>query len=453
MNISALTDKLSDFFPEDKLKVNPKDLVEELDKYIIGQDEAKKSVAVAVRNRWRRSKIEKELAEEIKPRNILMIGPTGVGKTEIARRVAKIMDFPFKKVNATDYTTRGYHGLDVDHIIHNLMEDSIQKVRNIFEKKYKSQSEKNANDKIKELLTLKFAEDNEEFNEEKFKNNLYEEIEIEVECSSNQESYSSFDLIGGETKIGILNISDMLSKAIEDTGLKSKKTKRHSVKDARIVLINEENNKCINDEQINKYAIELLEKYGVVFIDEIDKIVERKDFKTDVNREGVQRDLLPLIEGTSIQTKYGPVNTDHVLFIAAGAFHLAKYNDLLPELQGRFPIKINLDPLSEGDFIKILCNVKYNLPEQQRALFKTEDVELTFEQGAITEIASIAAYLNKEIDNIGARRLHDVMERIIEEISFICCNNSDKNFVISMEYVQERMKDRMKNFDISKFIL
>lgn len=451
-----MTEELFELFPEEKLKVNPQDLVKDLDKYIIGQDEAKKAVAVAVRNRWRRSKIEKELAEEIKPRNILMIGSTGVGKTEIARRVAKIMNFPFKKVNATDYTTRGYHGLDVDHIVQSLMEDAVQKMRKIFEQKYQKQSEENAETKLKEIVAAKLIEnEDDEFNEDAFANNKYDEMEIEIEISHNPDHYSSFDFpgFGGEAKIGIMNISDMLNKAVTGNGVRSKKAKKCSVKKARELLVNDENEKVIDEEQIIKNAIKFVENYGVVFIDEIDKIVERKDSKTDVNREGVQRDLLPLIEGTSVQTKYGMINTDHVLFIAAGAFHLAKPSELLPELQGRLPVKINLNSLSANDFVKILCDIKYNLLEQQKALFQTEEIELVFEQDAIEEIAQITTYLNKEIDNIGARRLYDVLETIIEEISFNCCDNVNQKFIVNKEYVLTKMKHRMKEFDISKFIL
>lgn len=460
-----MTTETSQLLSEEKLKINPQKIVKELDKYIIGQNDAKKEIAIAVRNRWRRSQLRQELAEEVTPRNILMIGPTGVGKTEIARRIAKIMNFPFRKVNATDYTTRGYHGLDVDHIIQSLIENSVQKIRELFEEKYKKQSEENARQKIKEILQEQFATekivhenveksaDKNKFDEKKFINGKYDDIEIEIEISQHSDPYSSFDLpgFGGESKIGIMNISDVLHKAVG--GVKNKKLRKCTVKKAIELLIEEENEKIMDEESIIKNAIEFAENYGIVFIDEIDKIIEKKDFKTDVNREGVQRDLLPLIEGSIVPTKFGNVKTNHILFIAAGAFHLNKPEELLPELQGRLPIQTTLNSLSGQDFERILCEVKFNLILQQQEMFKTEGVELQFAKAAIAEIARITHFLNQQVENIGARRLHAVIEKILKEINFEYCDMKDEKITIDKKYVTEKMKDMLKEFDLSKFII
>lgn len=437
------------------LNLTPKQIVKELNRYIVGQDDAKKAVAISLRNRWRRKQVEESLREEIVPKNILMIGPTGVGKTEIARRIARLSGSPFIKVEATKFTEVGYVGRDVDSIIRDLVDVAIistrEKMRNEVTKKAKEHAEERVLDALVGDTASKDTR-------EKFRKKLRsgelddKEIEIEVQDNAPPGGFSSFDIPGMPGgQMGVLNIGDMISKAI---GGGRTKPKQMTVKESYKILMNEESDKLIDEEKIISNALHLTENYGIVFIDEMDKICVRSEARGgEVSREGVQRDLLPLIEGTSISTKYGIVKTDHILFIASGAFHMASPSDLLPELQGRLPIRVELKPLTEKDMVRILKEPESSLIRQYEALMATEGVKLDFVDDGIQRIAEIASDANKNIENIGARRLHTMLEKLLEQVSFEADELSGKKVKVNQAYVDERLKDLLKNTDLSKFIL
>ncbi len=435
--------------------LTPKQIVEELNRYIVGQVDAKKAMAIALRNRYRRKMVESPLREEIVPKNILMAGPTGVGKTEIARRLAKLANAPFIKVEATKFTEVGYVGRDVDSIIRDLVEMAIKTMKNEKKKEVYEKAEKNAKKKILKSLVGESATDEtkEKFSQMLDKGEINErEVEIEIVDSGNSFS-SGFDVPGGH--VGMINISEMIGKAIG--GDKTKKVKM-SVEDAMKTLIDEESEKMIDEDKIIKSALKAVENDGIVFIDEIDKICARSGMKgsgADVSREGVQRDLLPLVEGTTISTKYGLVKTDHILFVASGAFHVAKPSDLLPELQGRFPIRVQLKPLTEEDLVRILNEPESSLIKQYAALIGVEGVALNFTADGINQIAKLANKVNSEIENIGARRLHTMLEKILEEISFEASEMKPKSkVIIDAKYVDDHLGDLVSNkTDLSKFIL
>ncbi len=433
--------------------LTPKQIVDELNRYIIGQHDAKKSVAIALRNRYRRKLVESPLREEIMPKNILMIGPTGVGKTEVARRLAKLANAPFIKVEATKFTEVGYVGRDVDSIIRDLIDVAIKSLKSEMKKDVQEKAEKHAKKRILKALVGENAldETKEKFSQMLDKGELNDrEVEIEV-LDSGSPFASSFDIPGGQ--VGMINIGEMLGKAMG--GEKTKKAKM-TVEDAMKSLMDEESNKLIDEDKVIKNALKSVENDGIVFIDEVDKICARANLKGgDVSREGVQRDLLPLVEGTTINTKYGIVKTDHILFIASGAFHVAKPADLLPELQGRFPIRVQLKPLSEEDLVKILNEPEASLIKQYVALLAVENVKLNFTEGGVKQIAKIAHRINGEIENIGARRLHTMIEKILEEVSFEASEIKNGTTVkIDEKYVDAHLGDLASGkTDLSKFIL
>jgi ATP-dependent HslUV protease ATP-binding subunit HslU len=435
--------------------LTPKQIVDELNRYIVGQNEAKKSVAIALRNRYRRKLVESPLREEIVPKNILMIGPTGVGKTEVARRLAKLANAPFIKVEATKFTEVGYVGRDVDSIIRDLVEVAIKSIKNEMKKDVLEKAEKYAKKRILKSLVGETAVDEtkEKFSQMLDKGELYvRDFEIDMLDSSSAMS-TSFDIPVGQ--VGMINLSEMLGKAMGNE--KTKKT-RMTVEDAMKVLVEEESNKMIDEDKVIKNAMKSVENDGIVFIDEIDKICARggnKGSGSDVSREGVQRDLLPLVEGTAIVTKYGIVKTDHVLFIASGAFHVTKPADLLPELQGRFPIRVQLKPLTEEDLVRILCEPEASLIKQYVALIGVENVKLNFTDEGTKEIAKVAHKVNGEVENIGARRLHTMLEKILEDVSFDATEMKKGSTVtIDAKYVDEHLGDLVSGkTDLSKFIL
>jgi ATP-dependent HslUV protease ATP-binding subunit HslU len=439
----------------DILNLTPKQIVKELNRYIIGQDDAKKAVAISFRNRWRRKKVDEPLREEIVPKNILMIGPTGVGKTEIARRIAKLSGSPFIKVEATKFTEVGYVGRDVDSIIRDLADVAMITTREKMRKEVTKKAHEKSEERVIDALVGDTASDD---TREKFRKKLRngelddKEIEIEIQDNSSMGGVPSFDIPGMPGgQMGVLNIGELLGKAI---GGGRTKSKTMAVKDAYKILMNEESDKLIDEEKIVKQALDLTENYGIVFIDEMDKICVRSEARGgEVSREGVQRDLLPLIEGTSITTKYGIIKTDHILFIASGAFHMASPADLLPELQGRLPIRVELKALSEKDMMRILKEPESSLIKQYEALMLTEGVELEFTACGIEKLAAIASEVNQNVENIGARRLHTILEKLLEEISFEADSLSGNKIKIDEEYVTKRLKDLMKVSDLSKFIL
>jgi ATP-dependent HslUV protease ATP-binding subunit HslU len=451
--ISIMKKEIKKDLKKFSLNLTPKQIVEELDRYIVGQNEAKKSVAIALRNRFRRKAVESPLREEIMPKNILMIGPTGVGKTEVARRLAKLAGAPFIKVEATKFTEVGYVGRDVDSIIRDLIEVAIKQSKSEMKKEVFEKAQKNAKKKILKILVGENALDE---TKEKFSQMLDngelndKEIEIEILDNSNSLS-SSFDFPGGQ--VGMINIGEMLGKAMG-----SQKTKKAhlTIEEALKALIDEESNKMIDEDKIIKNSLKAVENDGIVFIDEIDKICARGNIKGgDVSREGVQRDLLPLVEGTAISTKYGIIKTDHILFIASGAFHTAKPADLLPELQGRFPIRVQLKPLSEDDLHRILTEPESSLIKQYKALIAVENISLNFSEEGIREIAKIAFKVNGEVENIGARRLHTLMEKILEEVSFEASEmTANSDVKIDAKYVNDHLGDLISSSnDLMKFIL
>jgi ATP-dependent HslUV protease ATP-binding subunit HslU len=429
--------------------LTPKAIVAALDEHIIGQKDAKRAVAVALRNRWRRQRLDAELRDEVTPKNILMIGPTGCGKTEISRRLAKLAEAPFIKIEATKFTEVGYVGRDVDQIARDLAEEAIRLEKDRRREAVRETASKAAMDR---LLTALVGDNASEATREAFRQRIVDNSmnETEVEIEVREAPSSPMDVPGMPGGVGMIDLSDMLGKAMGKSPLKRRKLK---VPDAWDRLVEEESDKRMDQDDVNRVALENAETNGIVFLDEIDKIAVSDVRGGSVSREGVQRDLLPLIEGTTVATKYGPMKTDHVLFIASGAFHLSKPSDMLPELQGRLPIRVELRALTEEDFVRILKETRANLVEQYCALIGTEDVTLDFTEDAITEVAKLAAQVNEAVENIGARRLQTVMERLLEDISFEAEEHKGETITIDAAYVRERLETLAGDTDLSKYIL
>jgi len=431
----------------------PREIVSELDRFIVGQGDAKRAVAIALRNRWRRQQLAPELRDEVLPKNILMIGPTGVGKTEISRRLAKLAQAPFIKVEATKFTEVGYVGRDVEQIVRDLVEVGIGQVRERRRRDVEAQAEARAEERVLDALVgANSSPSTRETFRKRLRDGELNEKEIELEMRDAGGGQPMFEIPGMPgAQIGMVNIGDMLGKAF---GQKAK-MRRLTVAAAHDPLIAEEADKLLDNDQILRDAIDTVEQNGIVFIDEIDKICARSEFRGggDVSREGVQRDLLPLIEGTTVATKHGSVKTDHILFIASGAFHAAKPSDLLPELQGRLPIRVELKALSRDDFQRILTEPEASLIKQYRALLHTEGVKLDFTEDGIGAIADIAAQVNASVENIGARRLQTVMERVLDDISFSATERTGETVTVDSQYVRSRVEDLAKDQDLSRYIL
>ncbi|MGO4125478.1 ATP-dependent protease ATPase subunit HslU [Inquilinus sp. YAF38] len=436
----------------DTANFSPREIVSELDRFIVGQHDAKRAVAIALRNRWRRQQLPEALREEVLPKNILMIGPTGVGKTEIARRLAKLANAPFLKVEATKFTEVGYVGRDVEQIIRDLLEIAIKMTRETLRKEVAAKAEIRAEERVLDALV---GENASAETRQKFRKMLREgqlnDREIEIQVADTGGGMPTFDIPGMPgAQMGMLNLNDMFGKAFGNRT----KPRRMTVVESHAVLLAEESDKLLDQEKVTAEAIHLVEQNGIVFLDEIDKITARSERGgADVSREGVQRDLLPLIEGTQVATKYGTVRTDYILFIASGAFQLAKPSDLLPELQGRLPIRVELQALTRDDFRRILTEPEHSLVKQYTALLGTEEVTLDFTEDAIDALADLAAEVNRAVENIGARRLHTVLERLLDEVSFTASDRSGETVRIDAAYVHDKVGALTKNADLSKFIL
>jgi ATP-dependent HslUV protease ATP-binding subunit HslU len=429
--------------------LTPKAVVAALDAHIVGQDEAKRAVAVALRNRWRRQRLPDELRDEVTPKNILMIGPTGCGKTEISRRLARLADAPFVKVEATKFTEVGYVGRDVEQIARDLVEEAVRLERERRRAAVKDAAEEAAMERLLDGLTGKGSSEATRISfRTRFEDGHLDGSEVEVEL--NEAPAAPFEIPGMAGQVGMINLSDMMGKAF---GQQPKKRRRLKVREAWARLCEEEADKRLDTDDVNRTALADAEANGIVFLDEIDKIAVSDVRGGSVSREGVQRDLLPLIEGTTVATKYGPMKTDHILFIASGAFHIAKPSDLLPELQGRLPIRVELKALSEEDFVRILSATQASLTEQYRALIGTEGVEVTFTEEGIRAIARIAAEVNAQVENIGARRLSTVMEKLLEDVSFDAEERRGDSVVVDAAYVERQLAEVARDTDLSKYVL
>jgi ATP-dependent HslUV protease ATP-binding subunit HslU len=431
---------------------SPREIVSELDRFIVGQKEAKRAVAIALRNRWRRQRLEPWLRDEVIPKNILMIGPTGVGKTEIARRLARLANAPFIKVEATKFTEVGYVGRDVEQIVRDLLEIGILHINTQRRTDVQAETQHSSEERVLDALVgANASQSTRESFRRKLRSGELDDKEIEIQVADTSSSMPSFELPGMPgSSVGMINISDFLGKAF---GGRTKQ-KRLSVRESHDVLISEESDKLLDQDKLVQEAVEAVENNGIVFIDEIDKISARSERQgADVSREGVQRDLLPLIEGTTVSTKHGPVRTDHILFIASGAFHVAKPSDLLPELQGRLPIRVELRPLSEEDFRRILTEPEASLIKQYSALLETEGIKLEFSDEGVAALAGIAVQINSAVENIGARRLHTVLERVLDEVSFSAPDRAGQTIVVDRDYVESHVGDLARNTDLSRFIL
>mgnify|MGYP001329171762 FL=1 len=433
--------------------LSPREIVSELDRYVIGQKEAKKAVAVALRNRWRRQALSDEMRDEVLPKNILMIGPTGVGKTEISRRLSRLAEAPFIKVEATRFTEVGYVGRDVEQIIRDLIEIAIAMEREKKRKEVKAKAELKAEEKVLDALVgNKASVATRESFRKRLRNGDLDNNEIEIEVQGTAAGLQSFEIPGMPGgNVGMVNLGDILGKSM---GNKRGKKKKMTVKESHDILVAQESDKMIEEDKIIKEAKKATEENGIVFLDEIDKVSARSDrVGGDVSREGVQRDLLPLIEGTTLSTKHGPIKTDHILFIASGAFQLAKPSDLLPELQGRLPIRVELNALKEDDFKRILKEPDNSLIKQYRELLNTENVNLEFTDDGIDMLAKISAEVNSSVENIGARRLHTIIEKVLDDISFNATDRAGETITVDEKYVQDNLGNLVKDTDLSKFIL
>ena len=431
---------------------SPREIVSELDRHIVGQKAAKRMVAIALRNRWRRKQLAAELRDEVMPKNILMIGPTGVGKTEIARRLAKLANAPFIKVEATKFTEVGYVGRDVEQIVRDLVEVGIGLARESRRKDVEANAQANAENRVLDALVGPNAsKGTRDSFRAKLRNGELDDKEIEIEVIDNSSGMPTMDIPGMPgSSVGMVNLSDMLGKAFGGRT----KTRRTTVRESHDILMPEESDKLIDQEQIVSEAIEAVENNGIVFLDEIDKVTARAERQgADVSREGVQRDLLPLIEGTTVSTKHGPVKTDHILFIASGAFHVAKPSDLLPELQGRLPIRVELKALDRDDFVRILVEPEASLVKQYIALMATENLTLEVTDEGVEALADIAAEVNSSVENIGARRLQTIMERVLEDVSYTATDRDGETVVLDRAFVEENIGDLARDTDLSKFIL
>ncbi len=432
--------------------LTPREIVSELDRYIIGQKDAKRAVAVALRNRWRRKQLPDVLRDEVYPKNILMIGPTGVGKTEISRRLAKLARAPFIKVEATKFTEVGYVGRDVEQIIRDLMDAAIISTREHMREDVKANAQAAAEDRVLEAIAGKDArEQTREMFRKKLKSGELDDTVIELDLTETKNPMQMFEIPGQPGGgAGMMNLGDIFGKAFPGRTVK----KKMSVAESYDVLISEEADKLLDDEVVTRKAMEAVEQNGIVFLDEIDKVCARSDARgADVSREGVQRDLLPLIEGTTVSTKHGPIKTDHILFIASGAFHIAKPSDLLPELQGRLPIRVELRALTQEDFVRILTETDNALTLQYAALMKTEDVNVSFTEDGIAALARIAAEVNQSVENIGARRLYTVIERVFEELSFSAPDRGGQDIVIDADFVETNLGELASSTDLSRYVL
>jgi ATP-dependent HslUV protease ATP-binding subunit HslU len=433
--------------------LTPREIVSELDRFIIGQNDAKRAVAVALRNRWRRKQLGDDLRDEVYPKNILMIGPTGVGKTEISRRLAKLARAPFIKVEATKFTEVGYVGRDVEQIIRDLIEAAINDTREYMRDDVKANAQQAAEDRVIDAVAGPDArEGTRDMFRKKLKAGDLDNTMIELELTDNSNPMGGFEIPGqpGAGMGGMMNIGDLFGKAMGGRTVK----KRMTVAESYDALIADEADKLLDDETVTKAALEAVEQNGIVFLDEIDKVCARADARgADVSREGVQRDLLPLIEGTTVSTKHGPIKTDHILFIASGAFHVAKPSDLLPELQGRLPIRVELRALTEDDFVRILTETDNALTLQYTALMKTEEVTVTFAEDGIKALAKIAAEVNESVENIGARRLYTVIERVFEDLSFSAPDRAGDEITVDAAFVEEHLGELARSTDISRYVL